>query len=209
MSIEKLIGELTDEIVSLRKVMQANVDLMTALTEKTAAATGVAADKPARASRAKAKPDAEDKAPAKEKEPESRGRGDDHDDRDDRDRPSRDRDDDRRSDRDDDRGSRSRDDDKSRGDKDRDDRGGRSGSKDRESTKALDAYELASKFLDYGNPDDKEDEDERDRRTDFLDRVLKYLDVNKVRDIPEKEAKNLKRWFALYEDDKRVDFDRD
>lgn len=206
MSIEKLIGELTDNVASLAKEMARNNDLLAALTDKTAAAAG---DKPAPKARASRAKKDDDKAPAAdEKETASRGRDGRDDDRGSR---SRDREDDRGRERDEDRGSRGRNDrnddrDESRPSRDRETRGD-----DRGSSKSLDPYDLAKAFLDYGKDDDKEDEDERDRRTEFLEDMFKFLGVKKARDIPEKEGKNMRRWFELYEDKgaRAVDFDRD
>ena len=76
-----------------------------------------------------------------------------------------------------------------------------------EATEALSNY--VKKYLNFGDQDSADDENERDRRTNFVKRMLRHLDVDRVSDIPGKSFGTIKRWILLDEDGAKVDFETD
>lgn len=70
-------------------------------------------------------------------------------------------------------------------------------------------YDAVKAFLDYGKDDDAEDEDERERRAGFVKKMLRHFDVERARDIPEKNLSKVKRWTKLFADGEKVDFEVD
>lgn len=69
-------------------------------------------------------------------------------------------------------------------------------------------FDIGKAFLDYGD-ESTEAEDERDRRKDFLGDVLDFLKAKKLSEVDPKHTKKIKRWFKIYENGDKVDFEND